>query len=428
ASNDNARLTERITLTGSSKDPTPIDSVLVLDRSGSMDESAGDRRKIEAMRDAANLYADLLRDNPEDETSGDKLGFVKYNDGNADYMTLDFMDAAKDTEIATKLSDAALGAFSDLKPEGGTGIGGAMERAADVLLPSSDERKQVMVVITDGRETEDPRINDVVTPIQDANTDLIMFSVGVGQDIEPDKLQNITNVSNGFHQVAGSLTDTNVFDLETFYFKIFASAADMDLVVDPTHSETLLSPDPVIVDSAKIISSDRSATFLVLDDPVLRQFYDLEFLSPSGEIIVPGVTIGGIGIQESKRHTYKILRIVFPDISKADEYTGTWNLRLKPNGSWNVQAVQKPLIEGDIHYSNWISPLEGSVPIGFAGAVSSDYRLRVNVLPSSFIPGANIKLSATLTDREWPAPNGSVTVAVQSPSGVQSNVTLFDDG
>ena len=60
-SNDPAAPATQITLTGSGATPQPIDSLLVLDRSGSMSDLAGDRTKIEAMRDAVMLYTDLLR-------------------------------------------------------------------------------------------------------------------------------------------------------------------------------------------------------------------------------------------------------------------------------------------------------------------------------------------------------------------------------
>ncbi|NOQ80991.1 MAG: VWA domain-containing protein [Methylophaga sp.] len=427
-SNDPSNLSERITLTGTGADPTPIDSVLVLDRSGSMKESAGDRKKIEAMRDATNLYADLLRDNPGGETTGDKLGFVKYNDNNSDYMTFGFMNAAKRTEIDTKLSDSALTQSSSLNPEGGTGIGGAMERAAAILVPSPATRTQVLVVLTDGHETETPYINSVIDPIRTANPDLSMFSIGLGDDIEPDKLQNITNVTEGYHQVAGSLSNENLFDLETFYFKIFAEAAGMELVVDPTHAENIVSPNPIIVDTATIISSDKSATFLVLDDPLLREFYDLDFLTPTGEVIVPGLSVGGIGIQESSRHNYKIFRVVFPNNDQADLYTGDWSLRLTPNGKWDEKKVRKLLEKSEINYSGWLSPFQGTVPVGFAAAVSSDYRLDVSLLVDSYQPGATVKLTANLTDRYWPAPNGSVHVTITDPNASINSLTLFDDG
>ena len=169
----------------------------------------------------------------------------------------------------------------------------------------------------------------------------MMYSIGLGADIEPTKLQQITNVANGYHQVQATLSATTLFDLETFYFKIFAHATDMDLVLDPTYAVNLTNPGPIVVAKAGIISSDQSATFLVLDDPILRQFYDLEFVSPQNNVIVPGVTIGGIPVQEARRHTYRLYRIVFPDVSLAHTYVGDWIVRLRPNGKWRAGRRQE---------------------------------------------------------------------------------------
>ena len=427
-SNDGATPSQAITLTGTGVAPIPIYSVLVLDRSGSMSGQAGDRKKIEALRDAANLYSDLLRDDIGGTGTGDKLGFVKYNQDNSVYMNLEFMNPAKRVEVQDKLSNAALGDVGRLQPSGETGIGGAMQTAAGVLGGPLANQKQVMVVLTDGIENRTPSISDVVGPIQAGNANLKMYSVGLGAQIEPSKLQAITNISAGYHQVSNSLSGVTLFDLEIFYFKIFANATGMDLVVDPTQVVNLTTPDTIMVDRATIITSDRSATFLVLDDPVLRQFYDLEFVSPTGQVIVPGVTIGGIPIQEMSRLTYRIYRIVFPDISQAATYVGDWLLRLRPNGKWSEKAVRQALAESSIQYSTWLSPYLGLVPVGFAAAVASDYRLQVQVLPSSYLPGAQVTLTASLTDRGWPAAQGNVDVTVTAPNGATYPMTLFDDG
>jgi hypothetical protein len=255
-----------------------------------------------------------------------------------------------------------------------------------------------------------------------------MYSVGVGFAIEPTKLQNITNMgAEGYHQVSGSLSGLNLFDLETFYFKIFSNATGMDLVVDPTHVVSLLTPNPIVIDTARIISSDRSATFLTLDDPVLRAFYDLEFVSPSGDVIVAGVTIGGIPVQEASRYTYKIYRIVFPDMSEADTYVGDWVLRLTPNGEWSRERVKQALAESDMDHSTYISPFQGLVPIGFAAAVASNYRLAVQVSPSSYLPGAEVRLTGSLSDRGWPAVDGNIQVTATAPNGTTYGFSLYDD-
>ena len=59
AGNDLLNPSQAIILHGNGTAPIPMDNVLVLDRSGSMDESAGTQRKIEALQKAANLYVDL---------------------------------------------------------------------------------------------------------------------------------------------------------------------------------------------------------------------------------------------------------------------------------------------------------------------------------------------------------------------------------
>lgn len=419
-----------VTLTGNGVAPVPIDTVLVLDRSGSMDNAAGDRKKIEAMRDAAMLYTDLLREDVGNSGTGDKLGYVKYNDQNSVYMDFDFISDAKKNAIeALELNDNALVNSARLKPEGNTGIGGAMETAANEIGGVLNERKQVMVVLTDGKENEEPYINDVIGDIRSDNPNLQMYSVGVGFNIEPTKLQNITNMGEeGYHQVSDSLSGVSLFDLETFYFKIFSNAAGMDLVVDPTHSVNLQTPGTIFIDKARIISSDRRADFLVLDDPVLRTYYNLEFVTPSGEVIVPGVTVGGIPIQEMSRHTYKIYRVVFPDMAQADSYVGDWILRLTPNGEWDQKDIKRILAQSDINYSTYINPYEGNVPVGFAAAVASNYKLDVQLQASSFLPGAEVRVTGALSDRGWPAVDGQINVTVTAPDDATYSFVLYDDG
>jgi hypothetical protein len=108
-SNDPATPNQPITLAGIGVNPIPIDTMLVLDRSGSMQDPAGDRIKIEALRDAAMLYTDLLRVDIGGTGTGDKLGFWKYNHNNSSYMALDFItDTKKNTIAASELSDGAL--------------------------------------------------------------------------------------------------------------------------------------------------------------------------------------------------------------------------------------------------------------------------------------------------------------------------------
>lgn len=433
--NDLANPQDDVTLLGHGVNPVPIDSTLVLDRSGSMSDPAGDLgSKIRALQTAADLYVHLLRPDAGAGT-GDKIGFVRYNHTNDVYLPLDFADdpATLGSHIALaedKLSNAAIGDLSQLAPDGNTGIGGAIETAAGMLVGSPADRKHVMVVLTDGKENEDPRINTVIGPVQAADPNLLMYSVGLGSNIEPDKLQNITNVGNGYHQVEDDLSGTSIFNLEVFYFKIFVNATGMDLVVDPTHVVNLATSAPVLVDTARIVSSDRNATFLVLENPAMRPFYDLEFVDPRGQVMKVGSAVAGVPVHVMERHNYRIVRVVFPAVEQAPSYTGDWIVRLTPNGEWDPKHARESA-EGawagaTTTFPGWQS---GQVPIGFAAAVASDYRMNVEVLPSGYLPGAQATLTASLSDRGWPAPNGVVSVDATTPSGtVYHNIKLYDDG
>ena len=308
---------QTITLTGAGTSPVPMDNVLVLDRSGSMIEFAGTRKKIEALQKAAMLYHDLLREDGGDG-NGDRLGMAKYNHNNSVYHPLDYKNATNIPIVLDELSDAAISDVSRLGPDGTTSIGGALQRGAGMLVSSPASRKQIMVVMTDGKENTPPYIGDVLGSILADNTDLMIYSIGLGNSIDPARLQSITNVGNGYHQVSEDLLGLNHFALEEFYFKIYANASGADLIVDPTEAVDLSDGAPKIVQRATIVSSDRYAIFMVLDDPILSTLYTLEFVDPHGNILDPSSSIGGIPIQVMKRSGYAVYKIIFPDISQGE--------------------------------------------------------------------------------------------------------------
>ena len=429
--NDLSNPSQTVTLIGEGTPGVPIDAVLILDRSGSMSDPAGAGSKIQALQRAAALFTDLLgtRSQNVPAAEADQIGFVRYNDLNDIYLSL---DAAIDPHLASaqnQLSNAAISDVNRLGPDGDTGIGGAIETAAGMLVGSATDRKHVAVVLTDGKENTDPEIGTVIGPVQAADSLLRLYSVGLGSDIEADKLQLITNTSNGYHQVTDNLSGTSIFDLEQFYFKIFSDAADWQLVVDPTFIVNISTPTPVIIDTAKIISSDRSATFLVLDSPALRSMYDLELIDPHGQVMLLGSTIGGIPVHQMQRHTYSIYRIVFPDVAQANSYVGNWILRLTPNGKWNPDEFRETKTHAIQGSGGGINLVQGDVPVGFAAAVASNYRLQVELLASHYLPGAQITMTAALSDRDWPAVDGEVKVDVTRPDGtVHHDIKLFDDG
>jgi Mg-chelatase subunit ChlD len=463
--NDLANSSQDVTLRAEAVTPIPIDSVLVLDRSGSMRDLVGPHRKIEALKTAADLFVHLLRRETGAGT-GDKVGFVRYNQENDAYLPLEFVEPTSTpgnhlADAEDKLSDDAINDTGRLGPSGTTGIGGAIQRAAGMLTASPPERKHVMVVLTDGEENEDPRIATVLDPIRTADPNIKMYSIGLGSlerhEVEPEKLQLITNVSQGYHQVTEDLSGTNQYELESFYFKIFTNAAGLMRVVDPTTPVLVSGLDPIVVNKARIVSSDHSVIFLVLDEPILRTFYRLEMVTPGGQVIDPGTTVGGITVHQQQRYNYTIYKIIFPDESLAANYIGDWVLRLVPNGTWSSAAVDQALLcSGTPTHAHTFTPLlvppqqlkdqdtpcarlkrrpdainphQALVPVGFGAVVSSDYRMDVKVLPSIYLPGADVKLTVALSDRGLPTVVGDVFVDITTPNKtLHPNLRLFDDG
>ena len=302
-----------------------------------------------------------------------------------------------------------------------------MKRAADMLVSSPDTRKQVMVVMTDGKENRDPRVHDVLNDIVSANPDLMIYSLGLGNDFDGSVLQSITTVGNGYHQVSADLLGNNIFALEEFYFKIYSNATGADLIVDPTRAVDLSTGAITVVYSAHVVSSDRYATFLVLDDPALRAFYKLELISPTGQVMDPGSSVAGIPIQVMRRMNYTIYKVIFPDISQSASYIGDWKVILTPTKKWNPKDAKKASERYTQAQGEYIQPYLGLVPVGFGAAVKSDYHMEVAVTANSYQPGANVLLTAKLTDRGWPS-SGTVNLTATRPNNAVSNFVLYDDG
>ena len=435
ATNDPNVSMQTVTLMGVGTSPTPIDSVLVLDRSGSMDDPAGERQKIQVMRDAADLYIHLLRPALGNSGESDSIGFVKYNDSNSVYLPLDSVDdpSVAGSHMATaenQLSDSALTDANRLLPDDATGIGGAMNTAAGMFAPPSSDRRHVMVVLTDGIENRSPFIGDVIGPIQANDSSLSLYSVGLGDDYEADKLQSITNVGDGgYHQVSADLSGLSIFDLENFYFKIFSHATDMDLNVDPTFFVPVSGADPVIVDSARVTSSDRQAVFLLLESPVLREFYTLELIAPTGQVVKKDLLIAGRKVEHVQRHTYTVYKVALPDPRKTKEYLGDWKVQLTPKGNWDPRALNR-LVDQKNSFVGLLdlNPKAGLVPIGFSSAVKSNYRMSVAANASNYKPGSEIRLVAQLTDRGVPVVSARVSVVVDIPRSGKLAMQLYDDG
>ncbi|MBI3578485.1 MAG: choice-of-anchor D domain-containing protein, partial [Ignavibacteriales bacterium] len=425
-SNDATFTTQNITLHGIGTPPIPIDAALVLDRSGSMSESAGEIIKIEALRRSATLFTELLRDGV------DYLGITKYDDQNSNILNLGEISAvrANAQTLLSQTSDP-----NGIAPRGTTGIGGAMRTASGqyALSPSPTTHKPVMVVLTDGMENEEPWIRQVINGYGSypglfaEHPNLLTYSVGLGSsgNVNATRLQEITNRgARGFFTVTGNLQGLDIFNLENFYFKVFADAIGHSLVIDPTFNvglgQTLEVPIGVITD-------DREAIFFFIGE-LPEQAYIFELVDPKNHVMSSTGTIGGMSVQIKQMNNWSVFRVKFPPADINTDYVGIWKFRVHiDNPAQWVDTTRSPKYVAGTHASSHFG--QGGIHrMSFAASVGSNYKLATSLSPGIVLTGQTIHMRAALTEAGWPSPRGHISVTTTRPNGTVDSQNLFDDG
>lgn len=141
----------------------PTDIVLILDRSGSMEDS------LPSLKEAAKLFIDIIdeaTDSSQDGQigSGSRIGIVSFA-----------TTATQDTQLITSVSDLKA-AVDALTAGGSTNHADAFTQALDLFDPASTNEK-VMVMFTDGVTTAGDPPNPVATLAKSQG--IIIYSIGL---------------------------------------------------------------------------------------------------------------------------------------------------------------------------------------------------------------------------------------------------------
>ena len=167
------------------QDRNDFDNVLIIDRSGSMDDFAGNQ-PMESAKDAARLYVDSWRD-------GDQIGVVQFNETAAVTLTLRPWDFTSRNDAFT--------AINDLTPFGGTCIGCGAQTGLDELVARGvSTHTWAMIVLSDGKENVGA-INDFISAYntrRDAGNQVpVVHTVALGPDADRARLENLANKTGG---------------------------------------------------------------------------------------------------------------------------------------------------------------------------------------------------------------------------------------
>jgi pilin isopeptide linkage protein len=196
---------------------TPLDIVLVLDASGSMDDPIGGRdstKRIDALKTAANSFIDQIAEQNEGVNDAakqhqvaivkfagnktEKMGNDTYQDGG---FTYNYSQVMKNMAACT--NDAKKGFTStvnSISPAGATNAGAGMELAVSQTSSRSDAKK-VVVFFTDGTPTDHSEWSDSVASsavtaakgIKDAGG--LVYSIGIFNGANPSSSPTASSTS-----------------------------------------------------------------------------------------------------------------------------------------------------------------------------------------------------------------------------------------
>lgn len=130
----------------------PVDIVLVLDHSGSMDDPApgGTQDKIDLLKDAVELF---IRGWTPYAVAGDKIGVVYFESSVTQYNTpllIDFLGNEQNVINDVRAHN----------PESSTAMGGGLQTAINELVSSANAKKHI-ILFTDGMQNCSPMVREL---------------------------------------------------------------------------------------------------------------------------------------------------------------------------------------------------------------------------------------------------------------------------
>lgn len=204
---------------------TPLDIVLVLDASGSMDDSMTGGKRIDALKNAANAFIDEIATQNasiSDASKQHQVSIVKFAGkksskvGNDTYRkdgyTYNYSQVMKSMAECNETTKGSFeGTINAIKPAGATNAAAGMELAHGQTSKRSDAKK-IVIFFTDGTPTTQSDFSDEVASdaisaakaMKDAGASV--YTIGIFDGANPSANVNASGTSNEnkFMQAASS--------------------------------------------------------------------------------------------------------------------------------------------------------------------------------------------------------------------------------
>jgi Common central domain of tyrosinase/von Willebrand factor type A domain len=389
-----------------------VATMLVLDQSGSMYWLAGidaTTKRIDVLHQAAATFVQLLQ-----RYVGDAVGMVSF-----DHNTYPGAPVTQYTGGPFDLLTVQ-NAIQALSPQGATSIGGGVALGRNTLNPVTGYDHKALIVFTDGLENTAPYIADVMSSVNDRT-----FAIGLGtaQQVSTAALNALTNSTGGYLLLSGILSPSidDTFRLAKYFLQILAGVTNNNIVTDPAG---FLAPGMKARIPFQLNETDIDATPILLTDlPVVRLLIE----TPDGDVMDPA-TAAGLGAAYETAGDVSFYRFTLPlPLGAAPAQSGTWHALLEID----PKVYKRLTHRSEESVAAWSARAAHGVRYCVTVQSYSNLRMEARLTQDSMVPGATMRLRATLSEYGIPVANrAAVRADVERPDGTHTTLTLaeIEDG
>ncbi|HZV69837.1 MAG TPA: M64 family metallopeptidase [Saprospiraceae bacterium] len=387
---------------------------LVLDRSGSMNDDAGDGiTKIQKLREAANSFVSVMQ-------PGDGIGIVRFNASAQRLMEIEDVGTAPGG--SGRITAIGILNGTAINPSGATSIGDGVVNGKQMLddaqvstVPPYDV--SAMVVLTDGQWNTPPSLATVSGSIT-SNTYAIGF--GLPSNISVPALVTLCQGHNGYLLITGAITADQTMRLNKYFIQILAGITNAQIVADPRGVLDITSEHRI---PFWICEADYGMDLIILS-PV-PQVIDFQLETPDGTRITPG--FGGANSQFVISHNTSYYRCALPVIPANDggSHSGLWHAILKLGHQSSEPLKYNRLKEFNPSYYD---PKRAVLPYEFVAHAYSSLTFVSSLRQNSFEIGGVVHLVASILEYDVPLlKHARVWAEIQLPGGLTEYVSFSRD-
>lgn len=387
-------------------------TVLVLDKSGSMDSDSGDgRKRIDVLHASAPPFIDLVWENSA-------VGMVSFDHDAYDLLPMTVMGRRDDNFDPSRITAKAAIQAHNTNPAGFTAIGDGCEKASNLLNTVNGYDVEAIVVLTDGFETAAKYISDV-QPLINGNQHIYAIGLGTAQEVQPTALNALCNGHNGYLLMTGTIDTSNYFRLAKYYLQILTGISNSNIILDP---DGFIQPGQKHRIPFRITEADITSDIILLCP--YPDAIEMLLETPDGTIIDKSMsgTVFGITYHQGQQISY--FGLTLPTNINGKEYReGIWNAVLTIKAS----AFKRYISSLDNYREQMEIAKAHGVRYSLNVHTYSNLRMKAMLSQNSNQPGATLTLRSVLTEYNIPVETrASVQAEMTRPDNSHSTLSLTE--